>query len=131
MNLGAFAVVIAGAEKTGSGEIDDWAGLSRYAPGLAVLLAIFFFALAGIPPLAGWFAKFVMFRAVMGGGAGAWGVALAVIAAVNAVIALSTTPGSSRRSSWTRFRPPHRWSWRHRSGSPRHWPWHWVSPPPS
>ena len=48
----------------------------------------FFFALAGIPPLAGWFAKFVMFRSVMGGGAGAWGAALAVIAAVNAVIAL-------------------------------------------
>jgi len=88
MNLGAFAVVIAGAEKTGSGEIDDWAGLSRYAPGLAVLLGIFFFALAGIPPLAGWFAKFVMFRAVMGGGAGAWGAVLAVIAAINAVIAL-------------------------------------------
>ncbi|MBU1226428.1 MAG: NADH-quinone oxidoreductase subunit N [Actinobacteria bacterium] len=88
MNLGAFAVVIAGAEKAGSAEIDDWAGLSRYAPGLASLLGIFFFSLAGIPPLAGWFAKFVMFRSVMGGGAGAWGVALAVIAAVNAVVAL-------------------------------------------
>jgi NADH-quinone oxidoreductase subunit N len=87
MNLGAFAVVIAGAERTGSGEIDDWGGLSRYAPGVAVLLAGFFFALAGIPPLSGWFAKFVMFRAVMGG-TGGWGVALAVIAAVNAVIAL-------------------------------------------
>jgi NADH-quinone oxidoreductase subunit N len=62
--------------------------VSRYAPGLSTLLAIFFFALAGIPPLAGWFAKFVMFRSVMGGGAGAWGAVLAVIAAVNAVIAL-------------------------------------------
>jgi len=87
MNLGAFAAVIAGADKTGSGEIDDWAGLNTYAPRVAVLLAIFFLALAGIPPLAGWFAKFVMFRAVMGA-AGAWGVVLAVIAAVNAVIAL-------------------------------------------
>ena len=82
-----FAAVIAGADKTGSGEIDDWAGLNGYAPGVAVLLAIFFLALAGIPPLAGWFAKFVMFQAVMGS-AGAWGVVLAVIAAVNAVIAL-------------------------------------------
>jgi len=88
MNLGAFAVVIAGAEKTGSADLDDWAGISRYAPGVASLLAIFFFSLAGIPPLAGWFAKFVMFRSVMGGGAGAWGAVLAVIAAVNAVIAL-------------------------------------------
>jgi len=88
MNLGAFAVVIAGADRTGSGEIDDWAGLNRHSPGLAVLLALFFFSLAGIPPLAGWFAKFVMFRAVVGT-SGAWGVALAVVAAVNAVIALA------------------------------------------
>jgi NADH-quinone oxidoreductase subunit N len=51
-------------------------------------LAVFLFSLAGIPPLAGWFAKFVMFKAVMGGLGSAWGVALAVIAAVNAVIAL-------------------------------------------
>ncbi|MCB2224278.1 MAG: NADH-quinone oxidoreductase subunit N [Actinobacteria bacterium] len=88
MNLGAFAVVIAVAAKTGSAELDDWAGLSRYAPVPAVLLAVFFFSLAGIPPLAGWFAKLVMFRAVLGG-TGAWGAALAVIAAVNAVIALA------------------------------------------
>ncbi len=87
MNLGAFAAVIAAADKTGSGEIDDWAGLNRYVPRVAVLLAIFFLSLAGIPPLAGWFAKFVMFRAVMGA-AGAWGVVLAGIAAINAVIAL-------------------------------------------
>ena len=66
MNLGAFAAVIAVAERTGSGEIDDWAGLARYAPGLASLLGVFFFSLAGIPPLAGWFAKFVMFKAVLG-----------------------------------------------------------------
>lgn len=88
MNLGAFAVVIAIAARTGSGEIDDWAGLARYSPGLATLLAVFFFSLAGIPPLAGWFAKFVMFRAVLGDSGNAWGVILAVIAAVNAVVAL-------------------------------------------
>ena len=76
-----------GHESKNENEIDDWAGLNRYLPGVAVLLAIFFLSLAGIPPLAGWFAKFVMFQAVMGS-AGAWGVVLAVIAAVNAVIAL-------------------------------------------
>ncbi|MCH8971967.1 MAG: NADH-quinone oxidoreductase subunit N, partial [Acidobacteria bacterium] len=43
--------------------------------------------LAGIPPLAGWFAKFAMFRSVMIAG-GTATVVLAVIAAVNAVIAL-------------------------------------------
>ncbi|MEX2419295.1 MAG: proton-conducting transporter membrane subunit, partial [Acidimicrobiia bacterium] len=88
MNLGAFAVVIAVAAKTESGEIEDWGGLNRYAPGLAALLGLFFFSLAGIPPLAGWFAKFVMFRAVIGVFESPWAVALAVIAAVNAVIAL-------------------------------------------
>jgi NADH-quinone oxidoreductase subunit N len=87
MNLGAFAVVIAVARKTGSGDIDGWAGLSTYDSRLAVLTAIFFFSLAGIPPLAGWFAKFVMFRAVMIAG-GTATVVLAVVAAVNAVIAL-------------------------------------------
>ena len=88
MNLGAFAVVIAGAAKVKSGEITEWAGMHRYAPATAGLLSLFFLALAGIPPLAGWFAKFVMFRAVIGAFESRWAVALAVIAAVNAVIAL-------------------------------------------
>lgn len=87
MNLGAFAVVIAAARKTGTGEIDGWAGLGSYDPRLGILAAVFFFSLAGIPPLAGWFAKFVMFRSVMIAG-GTATVVLAVIAAVNAVIAL-------------------------------------------
>ncbi len=86
MNLGAFAVVIAGGRRIGSYEISDWAGLGSYAPRLGVMLAAFFLSLAGLPPLAGWFAKFVMFRAVLAstGPAGTW---LAVIAAVNAVLA--------------------------------------------
>lgn len=86
MNLGAFAVVIAGARKTRSGEISRWAGLAKVDPILGVLTAVFFFSLAGIPPLAGWFAKFEMFRSVMIADPAT--VALAVIAAVNAVIAL-------------------------------------------
>ncbi len=87
MNLGAFGLVIAAARKTGSGNIDDWAGLGSYAPGLAALGAVFFFSLAGVPPLAGWFAKFVMFRAILSPD-NAWTTVLAVIAAVNAVVAL-------------------------------------------
>ncbi len=87
MNLGAFAVVIAGARKTGSGELSAWSGLARVDPKLGVLIAVFFFSLAGIPPLAGWFAKFAMFRSVMIAG-GTATVVLAVIAAINAVIAL-------------------------------------------
>ncbi len=87
MNLGAFAVVIAAARKTRSGELSAWSGLARVDPKLGVLVAVFFFSLAGIPPLAGWFAKFAMFRSVMIAG-GTATVVLAVIAAINAVIAL-------------------------------------------
>ena len=49
-------------------------------------MTLFMASLAGIPPLAGWFAKFVMFRSIIDAGTG-WGIALAVIAAVNSVIA--------------------------------------------
>ena len=87
MNLGAFGVVIAAARRTGTAMIDGWAGMWHYSPRLATLGAIFFFSLAGIPPLAGWYAKFAMFLAILRP-ANAWATALAVIAAVNAVIAL-------------------------------------------
>ena len=87
MNLGAFTVVIAVARKTRSGEISSYGGLFEYAPGLAVLMTIFVFSLAGIPPLAGAWAKIFVFRAVIDAGT-AWAVILGVIAAVNSVIAL-------------------------------------------
>ncbi len=87
MNLGAFAFVIAGARKTGTGTIEGWSGMYSYAAGLAALGAVFFLSLAGIPPFAGWFAKFVMFRSVISG-VGVWTTVLAAVAAVNAVVAL-------------------------------------------
>jgi NADH-quinone oxidoreductase subunit N len=86
MNLGAFAVVIAVARRTGSAEISSYAGLWTTSPTLAVTMTLFMASLAGIPPLAGWFAKFVMFRSIIDAGTG-WGYTLAVIAAVNSVIA--------------------------------------------
>jgi len=85
MNLGAFAVVIAVRNRLVTAELEAWGGLYNYAPGLATLLAIFFLSLAGVPPLAGWFAKLVMFRATLSIGGG-WAIALAIIAVVNAVI---------------------------------------------
>jgi NADH-quinone oxidoreductase subunit N len=87
MNLGAFAVVMAVARKTRSAELTSFGGLFEYAPGLTVMLTVFFFALAGIPPLGGWYAKFTMFRAVFDAGTPA-AVVLGVVAAVNSVIAL-------------------------------------------
>ena len=102
MNLGAFAVVIAVARRTRSGEISSYSGLGQTAPVLALLMSGFLFSLAGIPPLAGWFAKFVMFRAIFNGGTPA-AYTLGVIAAVNSVIALFYYAGVVRRM-W--FRDP-------------------------
>jgi NADH-quinone oxidoreductase subunit N len=87
MNLGAFAIILAVARKTRSGEIASYGGLFTYAPGLTVLMTVFLFALGGIPPLGGWFAKFVIFQALANPGT-ASGYVLAGVLAVNSVIAL-------------------------------------------
>ena len=87
MNLGAFAVVITVARKTASAQVESFNGLFEYAPGLAVAMTAFLFALAGIPPLGGWVAKFVVFRALLAPGTFS-GAALAVIVGVNSVIAI-------------------------------------------
>jgi NADH-quinone oxidoreductase subunit N len=86
MNLGAFAVVIAFARRTRSAEISTYGGLGQYAPGFGVLMSMFMLSLAGLPPLAGWFAKFVMFRSVLDAQTPSATV-LGVIAAVTSVIA--------------------------------------------
>lgn len=86
MNLGAFACVIANARRTGSAEISSYAGLGQTNPGLAIVFSIFLFSLAGVPPFAGWFAKFVMFRAVLDAGTTS-AVVLGVLAAVFSVVA--------------------------------------------
>jgi NADH-quinone oxidoreductase subunit N len=101
MNLGAFAVVIAVARKTRSGEIASYAGLFNYAPALALTMSAFLFSLAGIPPLAGWYAKLVVFNAVLDAGT-AQAVVLGVVAAVNSVISLFYYAGVARMM-W--FRP--------------------------
>ena len=85
-NLGAFAVVIAVSRKTRSGEISSWGGLFSYAPGLTAMMTIFFASLIGMPPFGGWYAKFGAFRAILDADNG-WGNSLAVIAAINTVIA--------------------------------------------
>ncbi|WP_419842594.1 NADH-quinone oxidoreductase subunit N [Candidatus Poriferisodalis sp.] len=86
MNLGAFSVVLAVSRRTRSGEIASYGGLFSYAPGMAVLMTLFVAALAGIPPASGWYAKFVIFRALAEANTAA-GWVLAVVVAVNAVLA--------------------------------------------
>ena len=103
MNLGMFAVVIAASRTTRSGEISSLGGLFSYAPGLGVLMTIFLASLAGIPPLGGWIAKFTAFRAVLEAGGG-WGYGIAVIGAVNSVIAFGYY-GSIMREIWMKPAP--------------------------
>lgn len=70
-NLGAFAVVIA-LEQRGEAawSLDDFAGLYQRRPLLAISMALFMFSLAGVPPTAGFMAKFYVFTAAYEGGLG-------------------------------------------------------------
>jgi NADH-quinone oxidoreductase subunit N len=99
-NLGVFSVVIAVARKTRSGEISSYGGLFSYAPGLASLMTIFMASLAGIPPLGGWIGKFSSFYALVQAGTN-WGYVLAVIAAINSMIAFGYY-GNVLREMWMR-----------------------------
>jgi NADH-quinone oxidoreductase subunit N len=97
-NLGMFGVIIAVSRKTRSGEISSWGGLFSYAPGLGALATIFLASLAGIPPLGGWVGKFAAFQSMLTSGSG-WGYALALIGAVNSVVAFGYY-GSVMREIW-------------------------------
>jgi NADH-quinone oxidoreductase subunit N len=66
MTLGTFACILAmRRDGTLVEEISDLAGLARTNPALAFFLAMLLFSLAGIPPLAGFFAKFYVFLAAI------------------------------------------------------------------
>jgi NADH-quinone oxidoreductase subunit N len=69
MTLGTFACVLSMKRPSGMVEnISDLAGLARTSPMMAFLLAMLLFSLAGIPPLAGFFAKFYVFLAAINAG---------------------------------------------------------------
>ena len=69
MTLGTFAVILSMRRAAGPVEnIDDLSGLSRTHPVQAFMLAALLFSLAGIPPLAGFFAKFYVFLAAVQSG---------------------------------------------------------------
>jgi len=83
-NIAAFGVIIVFSNLTGSDEISDLSGLSRRSPWLALAMLFALLSLAGIPPTAGFFGKFFIFRAAVE--SGLWW--LAFIGIVNALIAL-------------------------------------------
>src|SRR5262244_3974726 len=69
MTLGTFAGIIAMRRPDGPvEEISDLAGLGRTKPTMALFLAVMLFSLAGVPPLAGFFAKLYVFFAAMQAG---------------------------------------------------------------
>ncbi len=82
MNLGAFLVVIVVHNSVGSFEIEDYAGIWRRAPILTICMGVFMFSLMGIPPFAGFLAKWYIFAAVIKAGLG-W---FAVIGVLNSAV---------------------------------------------
>ncbi len=69
MTLGVFAVILSMRRSGGMVEsIDQLAGLARTHPTMAFFLAMLLFSMAGVPPLAGFFAKFYVFLAAIKAG---------------------------------------------------------------
>ena len=69
-NIGAFAGIIALGDATGRENIRDFDGFGRRSPWIAAGMAVCFLALAGIPPMAGFLSKLVIFWAAWGQGSG-------------------------------------------------------------
>jgi NADH-quinone oxidoreductase subunit N len=87
MNLGAFAVVLALTSPAGE-QLDlatDYVGLAARHPWLAGCLSLFMLSLGGVPPMAGFLAKFAVFRAAVD--AGYW--PLVLIGVITSMIALA------------------------------------------
>ena len=84
--LGAFAVASwighKGDERL---HVDDWSGLGRKRPALALVMTLFLLSLAGFPPTGGFFAKFYMFRAAAERPELTW---LVVAAVLNSVVSV-------------------------------------------
>jgi len=77
-NLGAFGAVIAISNKVGSDQIDDYTGMGRRAPVLALALTLCLVSLIGLPPTAGLIAKIYIFNGAVQHGL-LWLVVVAVI----------------------------------------------------
>ena len=84
MNLGAFYVVVLIANEVGSEMVEGYRGLSSRAPLVAWAMVIFLVSLAGIPPVAGFFGKWLLFTAVLEQGY-YW---LALVGLLNSVVSL-------------------------------------------
>lgn len=86
-NLAAFGVIQAIENKTGYVRMDDYNGLYKTNPRLAVTMMLAMFSLAGIPPFAGFFSKFFIFTGAIQQGSVAIYV-LVLIALINTIVSL-------------------------------------------
>ncbi|MBI5682803.1 MAG: NADH-quinone oxidoreductase subunit N [Deltaproteobacteria bacterium] len=83
MNMGIFGAIIVMRKGNFHGEnITDYTGLAKVHKGMALLMLIFLFSLAGIPPTAGFVAKFYVFMALINKGF----ITLAIIGAVMSAV---------------------------------------------
>jgi NADH-quinone oxidoreductase subunit N len=92
MNLGAFAIVALLRNRLRSEQIAAYAGLVRTSPGIVVMMAIVLVSLIGLPPLAGFVSKFLVFsslvEAIRSSAEEPLMLALLVIGGLNTVISL-------------------------------------------
>jgi len=83
MNLGVFGVITALNRTEGeASSLDNFRGLAKVHPGLAFIMFVLLFSLAGIPPTAGFFGKFYIFMGAVRAGL----VWLAVIGMLNSAV---------------------------------------------
>src|SRR2546421_7371422 len=97
-NLGAFAGIIALANATGGEKIEDFRGLAKRAPLLSAGTALCLLSLSGIPPMAGFISKVVIFTAAWGEGqnlishgqtvVGQSLIILVVVALINTIVSI-------------------------------------------
>ncbi len=92
MNLGAFAIVAVLRNQLRSEEIASYAGLVRTSPGIVVAMAVVLVSLIGLPPLAGFVSKFLIFaslyQAISSGAERPMMILLLVLGGVNTVVSL-------------------------------------------
>lgn len=85
MQIGSFVIVsVLEREKEKNLEFSDYAGLWKSNPWLASIMAIFMFSLAGLPPMAGFFGKYLLFAAALKSGF----VVLTIIAVISSIISM-------------------------------------------
>jgi NADH-quinone oxidoreductase subunit N len=100
--LAAFAVIAIAFRELPDEDLSGLAGLHRRSPFLAAALALAMVSLAGIPPLAGFFGKFLLFKAAIEAGAGDPAYyGLVAVAVVGVVISLYFYLGVVRAIYWT------------------------------